>query len=104
MSAAEKQRCYRACREADPERRTRYLEKEKEKYMKSGINIICDVSVREQQKICRKWGGGGGIYHRVKERKRALQKLVTRPHSPEQAVCVYLSYSATHNQLLQYSY
>ncbi len=86
ISAAEKQRRYRDRRVAGPERRVEYLEKEREKYRKdleSGRKkTINDVSEREKRRRRRKWRE---TYLRIKDRKEALQQLVTPPHSPQQS-------------------
>ncbi|XP_067270942.1 uncharacterized protein [Pseudorasbora parva] len=103
LSAAEKQRLYRARRDADPERRQKYLEKECEKYKKdleSGRKkLINDLSQREKGRRRRTWREN---YHSIKDRKEALQHLVTPPHSPqlspEQAVHPQPSTSRQHNQ------
>lgn len=84
LSAVEKQWLYRARHNADPERRQKYLEKECEKYRKdleSGRKkLIGDLSQREKdrRRIKRREN-----YHRIKDRKEALQHLVSHPHSPE---------------------
>lgn len=84
LSAAEKQRRYRARRDADPERRENYLEKEHDKYRKdleSGRKkTINDLSEREKCRRRRKWRK---TYHRIKDRKEALEHLITPPHSPQ---------------------
>lgn len=85
MSAAEKQRRYGARRDADPERREKYLVEEKEKYkrdLQSGKRKnISQVSAREQRQQRRKWRE---TYYRLKEGKRPLQGLLaTPPHSPD---------------------
>ncbi len=63
-----------------------YLEKEREKYRKdleSGRKkTINDVSEREKRRRRRKWRE---TYLRIKDRKEALQQLVTPPHSPQQS-------------------
>ncbi|XP_062846256.1 E3 ubiquitin-protein ligase BRE1A-like [Trichomycterus rosablanca] len=83
-SAAEKQRRYRARRDADPERREKYLEKEREKYredLKSGRKKrINNLSEREKRRQRKKWRE---TYHRIKDRKEALQHLITPSHSPQ---------------------
>ncbi|XP_027134537.1 uncharacterized protein LOC113745777 [Larimichthys crocea] len=100
LSAAEKQRRYRARRDADPERREKYLLKEKENYKKdlqSGKRKnISQVSAREHRQQRRKWRE---TFYRLKERKRALQEvLATPPHSPEPALDVQPSFSRQRDQ------
>lgn len=84
LSAAEKQRLYRERRDADPERRQKYSEKERERYRKdleSGRKkLVNDFSQREKCRHCRKWREA---YHRIMDRNEALQHLVTPPHSPQ---------------------
>ncbi|XP_070408481.1 uncharacterized protein [Nothobranchius furzeri] len=90
-SAAEKQRLYRARRDADPERRERYLEREKRKYredLESGKKKTIDqLSEREKCRRRKKWRE---TYHTIKDRKKVQQYLVTPPDtpqlSPEQAI------------------
>lgn len=59
LSAAEKQRRYRARRDADPERRERYLEKGRERYredLKSGRKKrISNLSERGKRRQHKKW-------------------------------------------------
>lgn len=47
LSAAKKQRRYRARRDADPERRQEYLNKEKEKWRKGRKKKVSDFIERE---------------------------------------------------------
>ncbi|XP_061880447.1 uncharacterized protein LOC133632179 [Entelurus aequoreus] len=80
QSAAEKQRRYRARRDADPERRERYLKREKEKYktdVESGRRKrINEVGNKEKHKRRQKWRE---TYHRMKGRKEAVRHLITAP-------------------------
>lgn len=59
LSAAEKQRRYRARRDADPVKRAEYLEKERQawhnKKAKGKIKMIGDLSSRSQRKLRRQW-------------------------------------------------
>ncbi|XP_063054294.1 uncharacterized protein LOC134448546 isoform X2 [Engraulis encrasicolus] len=59
MSAAEKQRLYRARRDADPRRRAEYLESEKKRWMKDRLSgkkkLINERSPKERSVIRRKW-------------------------------------------------
>ncbi|XP_061759665.1 uncharacterized protein LOC133554663 isoform X2 [Nerophis ophidion] len=80
QSAAEKQRRYRARRDADPERRERYLKREKEKY-KTDVELgrrkrISEVGNKEKHKRRQKWRE---TYHRIKGRKEAVRHLITAP-------------------------
>ncbi|XP_061788341.1 uncharacterized protein [Nerophis lumbriciformis] len=80
QSAAEKQRRYRARRDADPERRERYLKREKEKYktdVESGRRKrIDEVGRKEKHRRRQKWRE---TYHRMKGRKEGVRHLVTAP-------------------------
>ena len=68
LSAAEKQRRYRARRDVDHERRQQYLNKEKERWRKDidegRKKKVSDLSEREKRAVRKKW----------RERKRKLRK------------------------------
>lgn len=84
MSAAEKQRRYRARRDADPLRRQQYLEKEKEKWKKdiaTGIKLLQkDRTSRGQRAQRKKWKEW---HERSKARKKVPEGLSTLLLSPE---------------------
>ncbi|XP_023277359.1 uncharacterized protein LOC111666286 [Seriola lalandi dorsalis] len=74
LSAAEKQRRYRARRDADPWKREKYLETQRDRYRKdleSGRKKPIDgLSERKKHKCRRKWRE---TYHRIKNRKEAAE-------------------------------
>lgn len=84
LSAAEKQKRYRARRDADPERRANYLESEKRRWKRDRElgkrKLIHERSVSEQRVIRRRW-------RLAKEKSRAakfeIDILSTPPVSPE---------------------
>ncbi|KAI3353888.1 hypothetical protein L3Q82_005093 [Scortum barcoo] len=80
LSAAEKQRQYRARRDADEQRRQWYLEKEKEKWRKDietgKKKRQKDRSMREQLAQRKKWREA---HKRCNARKKALERLNTPP-------------------------
>ncbi|XP_028254033.1 uncharacterized protein LOC114441699 isoform X2 [Parambassis ranga] len=84
LTAAEKQRRYRARRDADPGRRQKYLQKEHDKYrsdIESGKKKrIYNVSEREKRRRRRKWRE---TYHRLKARKEAQELIITPPDTPQ---------------------
>ncbi|XP_067440303.1 uncharacterized protein [Thunnus thynnus] len=84
LSAAEKQRRYRARHDANPERRERYLKKEQQKYREdiaSGRKkTVNNISKKEKCRRRKKWRE---TYHRVKSRKEALKHLTTPLGSPQ---------------------
>lgn len=82
LSAAEMQRRYRAKRDADPERRARYLQKEREKWQHDKATgkkkSIADMSEREKCAQRKKW----------KERKRqAKARQKARAEIPPDTTC-----------------
>ncbi|KAL4005767.1 hypothetical protein ACER0C_005480 [Sarotherodon galilaeus] len=84
-TAAERQRKYRERLKADPERRERYLQSERERWRKNveagKKKTINELSKREQRKKRKMWRAA---YHRSKERKEVLKNLSTPPQSPDQ--------------------
>lgn len=85
-TAAERQRQYHASLNADPEKREKYLEKERQRWRKNvdagkkkGIN---ELSERQQRLKCRNCRAA---YKRSKERREALRNLTTTPQSPDHA-------------------
>lgn len=83
LSAAEKQRRYRARRDADPLKRQQYLEKEKEKWRKdveTGKKLLQNdrtkTGQRAQRKKWKEW------HERSKARKKRLEGLSTPPLRP----------------------
>lgn len=86
LSAAEKQRRYRARRDADPERRAKYLEWEKQKWRKDRENqgkkkTIEECSNREKRFQRRKWKAAQAKCRAAK--KAASVLMSTPPASPE---------------------
>lgn len=84
-TAAERQRKCRARLKADPERREKYLQSERQRWRrnveagkKKGIK---DLSEREQRQKRKMWRAA---YKRSKERREVLRNLSTPPHSPDQ--------------------
>jgi len=83
LSAAEKQRRYRERRDADLERRQKYLDKKKAKY-RQDLAIgkrknIAQMSERQERTMRRRWRQQK---QDLKERKQMLENLVTPPVSP----------------------
>lgn len=83
LSGAEKARRYRECRDADPERRRKYLEKEREKWKKDretgkkkGINELSKRAKRSKRK---KWKEAK---RQARARASALLQSETPPDSP----------------------
>ena len=83
LSAAEKQRRYRQKRDANPERRAEYLQKEKEswetKKLTGKVKMAGEMNDREKRKIRRYWR-----VNRAKNRKKQkdLATTLTPPCSP----------------------
>lgn len=83
LSAAEKQRRYRERRDADLERRQKYLDLKKAKY-RQDLAIgkrkkIAQMSKRQKRTMGRRWRQQK---QDLKERKQMLENLVTPPVSP----------------------
>ncbi len=85
-TAAERQRQYLASLNADPEKREKYLEKERQRWRKNleagKKKEINELSERQQRLKRRKWRAA---YKRSKERREALRNLTTPPQSPDHA-------------------
>lgn len=84
LSAAEKQRRYRQRRDQDPERRAKYLQYEKNKYVKDKASgkrkSIASMSKREARTARRKWK----MEKRdLRKRKKIVKNLATPPASPQ---------------------
>lgn len=83
MSAAEKQRQYRARRNADPERRATYLQKHKETWhqMKAQgkVKMVKDLSEREKRRKRAYWRK---VQHQSRDRKKVMENQLTPPESP----------------------
>ncbi|XP_036929141.1 uncharacterized protein LOC119005523 isoform X2 [Acanthopagrus latus] len=84
LSAAERQRQYRARRNADPERRAAYLQKHREKWhddkKRGKVKNVKDLSEREKRKKQAYWRRA---QRRSRERKKVTECLLTPPQSPE---------------------
>ena len=84
LSAAEKQRQYRARRDADPMRRAAYLQKHRETWhdnKKLGkVKTVNDLSEREKRRKRRYWRRA---QQESRGRKKVIEKQVTPPQSPE---------------------
>ncbi|MEQ2227472.1 hypothetical protein ILYODFUR_038013 [Ilyodon furcidens] len=84
LSAAELQRRYRAKRDADPERRARYLQKEPEKWQQDRETgkkkRIADLTEREKRAQRKKWRDRK---REAKAREKAMGKaMAVIPSSP----------------------
>lgn len=84
VSAAEKQRQYRARRNADPERRAAYLEKHREtwheKKWQGKVKTVKNLSEREKRRKRAYWRKA---QRQSRERKQVMENQVTPPESPE---------------------
>jgi len=84
MSAAEKQRRYRARRDADPSRRAQYLEKQREAWYRlirlGNVKPITELSEREKQSKRDKWRKA---QQRRRQKKRMLENIITPADSLE---------------------
>ncbi len=84
LSAAEKQRQYRARRDADPERRAAYLQKHREKWHDDrkleNVKTMKDLSEREKRRKRAYWRRA---QRQSRERKKVIENQVTPPQSPE---------------------
>lgn len=84
LSAAEKQRRYRQRRDADSQRRTSYLQKEKEKYIKDKEQgkrkNVKDMTDREKRKARKEWR----TYKRIQKlNQKLIETIETPPATPE---------------------
>lgn len=84
LSAAERQRQYRARRNADPGRRAAYLKKHREKWhvdkSLGKVKTQKDLSKRGKRWKKAYWRKA---QRQTRERKKVLQNQVTPPESPE---------------------
>lgn len=84
LSAAEKQRQYRARHNADPERRTAYLKKHREKWHddknRGKVKTVKDLSEREKRRKQAYWRK---VQRQSRERKKVIECQITPPQSPE---------------------
>ena len=80
MSAAEKQRRYRACRDADPARRAAYLEKQREAWHRlrsqGKVKTVAEMSDRDKRSKRAYWRKA---QQRSRERQHRLDNLATPP-------------------------
>lgn len=88
-TAAERQREYRARRNADPERRERYLKSERKRWEKDVLagkkKKIGDLDKRGQ-KMRRK--GWRKAKERQKQREMAVRTIATPPQSPDRDLVI----------------
>ena len=89
LSAAEKQRLYRARRDADPERRARHIQKEKKRWEARKLTgdphakSIGDMTERQKRHVRRYWKIERARNRKeMKERKKHLDNMATPPSSP----------------------
>ena len=83
MSNAEKQRKYRERLNGDPERRSKYLQKKREKYeedKKNGKRLLINELSARDQRVKRKQWREQQKSHRLKEKAKKAQ--LTPPVSP----------------------
>ena len=84
LSAAEKQRRYRAKRDADAQRRSEYLQKEKDKYKRDKDigkkKLVKDMTCREHRSAKKKWRT---YKQSVKKMQKDLAKQLTPPQTPD---------------------
>lgn len=90
-TAAEKQRAYRARRDADPARREKYLRTERERWRrdvetgkKKRIGDLCEKAQRWRRKQWRE------AKERQKRRKPFFKIIVSPPDSPEPSLMALL--------------
>ncbi|KAK7481270.1 hypothetical protein BaRGS_00027530 [Batillaria attramentaria] len=84
LSAAERQRQYRARRDADPERRRQYLLKERAKYRKNklaaAVRLVTDMTASElREEEAREDGIEQYLYGEKRYRRRYWQKVKADP-------------------------
>ncbi|KAL5010757.1 hypothetical protein ScPMuIL_013062 [Solemya velum] len=89
LSAAEKQRRYRERRDADPEKRARYLLKSKQKYKtdrdvgKNKRKPSSNMTAREHRHLKKMWRKQKQQYRKNQKEKKSLEEnLLTPPRSP----------------------
>lgn len=84
LSAAEKQRRYKARRDANPERRAEYLQKHRKKWhedRKTGrVKTVKNLSEREKRRKRAYWRKAQS---QSRERRTVIQNQLTPPHSSE---------------------
>ena len=84
LSAAEKQRQYRARRNADPEKRAAYLQKHRETWQENKqrgkVKAVKDLSEREKRRKRAYWRKA---QRQTRERKKVIESQLTPPQSPE---------------------
>lgn len=84
MSAAERQRRYRARRDADPERRAAYLEKQREAWHRlrsqGKVKTVADMSEREKRRKRAYWKKAK---QNSRERKSRIENVITPPDTPD---------------------
>ncbi|XP_042599477.1 protein FAM118B-like isoform X1 [Cyprinus carpio] len=80
MSAAEKQRRYRARRDADPSRRAQYLEKQREAWYRlirhGKVKPVAELSESEKQSKRDQW-------RKANQRRRQRNRMLVQKHSDE---------------------
>ncbi|XP_072116810.1 uncharacterized protein [Mobula birostris] len=88
MSAAEKQRRYRARRDADPARRSAYLEKQREAWHRlraqGKVKTVTEMSERQKRSKRAYWRKA---QQRSRERKNRLENLATPPDTYQDVSC-----------------
>ena len=82
LSAAEKQRRYRARRDVDHEIRQQYLNKEKERWRKD-IDEVSDLSEREKRAVRKKWRERKRKLRKNDRARTTFQSMNTPPTSPD---------------------
>ncbi|KAK7892022.1 hypothetical protein WMY93_023985 [Mugilogobius chulae] len=84
VSAAERQRRYRARRNADTEKRQKYLESERQRWQRNKElgkkKLINDLSDREKRQQRKKWRENN---RKRKEAKAKMKNLDTPPLTPD---------------------
>ena len=84
LSAADKQRQYRARRNADPEKRAAYLQKHRETWQENKqrgkVTAVKDLSKREKRRKQAYWRKA---QRQTRERKKVIESQFTPPQSPE---------------------
>lgn len=89
LSAAEMQRRYRAKRDADPERRARYLQKEKEKWQRDKASGkkkgIANMTPREKRVQRKKWRERKREEKAKKNERTEMMPTTTNQSQPEMA-------------------
>jgi len=80
MSAAEKQRRYRARRDADPSRRAQYLEKQREAWYRlithGKVKPVAELSESEKQSKREQW-------RKAQQRRRRRKRMLDNTISPK---------------------